>query len=151
MLRVRALSEPLEPLVGKVNPRESATRVAGVEGPVHRVELVARGPRAAGLEALVHVRNGSASVVAAPTATDALVALNTEQREMLGMSEALAGLAKDRVPSTIALYADLAMLKPAGGPAPVLAVVGKKAGQALVEVELSAAASALLFEHVGTP
>jgi hypothetical protein len=151
LLRVPALAEPLEPIVGKLTPRESATRVAGVEGPVHRVELVRRSPRDAGVEVLVHVKGETASIVAAPEANDALVALARGGAETLGRSPVLERLVAGRVPAALALYADLSVMRPGGGPAPALAVLGKRGGDALVEVELSAPACAALVERVGTP
>jgi hypothetical protein len=151
LLRLPALAEPLEPFIGKVTPRGSTTRVASVEGPVHRVELVRKGPGVAGVEVLVHVKGETASIVAAPEANDALLALSRGGTETLGRSPILERLSAGRVPAALALYADLSLMRPGGGPAPVLAVLGKRESDALLEVELSALACAALVERVGTP
>jgi hypothetical protein len=151
LLRVPALAEPLEPIVGKVTPRESTTRVASIEGPVHRVELVRKGPGGAGVEVLVHVKGETASIVAAPEANDALVALSRGRAETLGRSPILEPLLAGRVPAALALYADLSVMRPGGAPAPALAVLGKRGSDALLEVELSAPACAVLVERVGSP
>jgi hypothetical protein len=151
LLRVPALAEPLEPIVGKVTPRESTTRIPGVEGAVHRVELVQKGPRGSGVEVLVHVKGETASIVAAEEANDALVALSRGGAETLGRSPVVERLVGGRVPAAFALYADLSVMRPGGGPAPVLAVLGKREKNALLEVELSAPACAALVERVGTP
>ena len=54
-------------------------------------------------------------------------------------------------PASLALYADLALIRPQGGTAPALAVLGKRAAEALFELELSPAACAALVDRLGTP
>jgi hypothetical protein len=150
MLRAPALAEPLVPLVGKVNLRESETRVAGVEGPVHRIRVSDASPKSPGLEVLLHVRGSNAWAVAQSTPSDALAVLTRADEATLG-SATLGKLAQGRAPAALAAYVDLAMLKPGAGPAPALAVLGKKDGQALVELEISAPACAALVERFGSP
>jgi hypothetical protein len=151
LLGVPALAEPLEPIVGKLRPRESDVRVAGVEGTVHRVELVKPSQESPGLEVLLHVRGTRASAVAASKASAALTTLATERHETLGKSPRLEKLAEGRVPAAFAVYADLSPMTPGTGPAPALAVLGKKGREALLEVELTAPAGAALLERLGSP
>jgi hypothetical protein len=143
MLRTKALAEPLAPLVGKVSFRESETRVAGVEGPVQRIQVSERSSQSPGVEVLLQVRGKSALTVAQSAPSDALALLTRRDEATLGKAT-LEKLAKGRAPAALAAYADLAILRPNGGPAPALGVLGKKGGEALLELELSAAACAAL-------
>jgi hypothetical protein len=115
------------------------------------VELVRKGPHAAGVEVLVHVKGETASIVAAPEAKEAFVVLARKGAETLGRSPVLERLVTGRVPAALALYADFSVMRPGGGPAPALAVLGKRGNEALLEVELSAPACAALVERIGTP
>lgn len=150
MLRTPALAEPLAPLVGKVNFRESETRVTGVEGPVQRIQVSQPGPQSPGVEVLVHVRGASALTVAQAAPSDALAVLTRTEEATLAKTP-LEKLAAGRTPAALAAYADLAMLRPSAGPAPALAVLGKKGGEAHLELELSAPACAALVERFGSP
>ncbi len=150
MLRVPALAEPLMPFVGKVNLKESTTKVAGIEGPVHRVQVSEPGPRSRGFEVLVHVRDSNAWAVVQSKPGDGLALLARPQGSTLGKSP-LAKLAEGRVPAAYGVYMDLSMLRAAQGPAPALLVLGKKGSDAVLELELSAPACAEVAESFGTP
>ncbi|HEX6274758.1 MAG TPA: hypothetical protein VFZ53_17070 [Polyangiaceae bacterium] len=146
LLSVPALAEPLEPVLGKMTAPPSATRVAGLEGLVQRAELTRQG--AEKTEVLTYVRGASASTVVAPRAGDVLVALERPTRTLAAAS-ALRTLVQDRVPSSLVLYAN--MPSAASAAAPALALLGKDAQNATIELVLSAPACAALLERFGTP
>jgi hypothetical protein len=150
-LRAPALREPLEPLFGKISPKESETRVLGIEGSVHRVELSRPTPASKGMEVLVHVHGGVGIAALGSDARPALIALASERRATLRETPGLGKLAEGRAPAALSLYTDLSVMKPSGTPAPALALIGKRNGEALLEVLLSAPACALVAEHLGTP
>ena len=147
-LRLPALAEPLEAFVGKPTLRESETRVAGVEGPVHRVELAKAAAGSPASSLLLHVRGGLATVAAGATADQALSLLSRDDSRA---SPSLQKLADGGPPASLALYADLELMRPQGGAAPALAVLGKRGTEALFELELSAPACAALVDRLGTP
>jgi hypothetical protein len=150
-LRAPALSEPLEPLFGKISPKESETHVSGIEGSVHRVELSRASPASKGTEVLVRVHDGVGIAALGADAGPALLALASERPVTLKETPGFGKLAEGRAPAALSLYADFSVMKPTGVPAPALAVIGKKNGEALLEVVLSAPACALVAENLGTP
>jgi hypothetical protein len=149
-LRLPALAEPLEALAGKLTLRESETRAAGVDGLVHRVELAKATAGAPSTALLLHVRGGAATLVAGAL-PDQVLATLLRTDPSPEPSPALHELAKGAPPSSLALSADLALLRPAAGAAPALAVLGKRGNEGLFELELSAAACAALVDRLGTP
>ncbi|HEX6767100.1 MAG TPA: hypothetical protein VF103_16500, partial [Polyangiaceae bacterium] len=146
-----ALSEPLEPLVGKITPKESETRVPGVEGPVHRVELSRPPASPKGMEVLVFVRDGVGIAALGSNPRKALTSLTGASQVTLESAPGFGKLAEGRPEAALALYTDFSLLRPAEVPAPALAVIGKKNGEALLEVVLSAPACALVAANLGTP
>ena len=100
--------------------------------------------------ALLRVRQGSATLVAGSNAKQSLASL-TDGDERRDPSPRLRKLAEGAPPASLALYADLALLRPQSGFAPVLAVLGKQGSEALFELELSAPACAALVERLGSP
>jgi hypothetical protein len=154
MARVPALSAPLEPFVGKLQIREGTSQVAGVEGPVLRVGVTQFGVRREPGEILVEVRADFAYAVLHTNSRDGLMALTTGA-DPLRADPMLQKLAQNRSPAGLAVYADLATFlvpgRPSSGPAPALAVLGKKQREVVLEVALSAPACVRLLEAFGSP
>jgi hypothetical protein len=150
MLRLPVLAEPLMPLVGKVNLKESTAKVAGIEGPVHRVQVSEARAGSRGFEVLLHTRDSSAWAVVQSKPGNSLAKLTRPEDSTLGKSP-LAKLTQGRVPAAYAAYLDLSELPTDQGPAPVLFVLGKKGSSAVLELELSGPACATVAESFGSP
>lgn len=153
LAKVPALAAPLEAYLGSVSFRDATTTVPGVPGPVLRADVAPRGGRGKPSELLVQVRGEAAVAVASENARQGLAALVTEPGA-LGASPLVAKLAERHVPAAIAVYADLSpflLMRPGTEPSPALAVLGKRNGDAVLELALSAPACAAIAERVGSP
>ncbi len=120
---------------------------------MNRAEVVPAGRGSKPGELLVHIGRANAVAVVSGKAREGLVAL-TAGAPSLGASPVVSKLAARRPPAAIAVYADMkGMLlgRHPEGAAPVLAVLGKRQREAVLELALSAPACAALLERVGTP
>jgi hypothetical protein len=150
LLSIPALAEPLEPIIGKLTAPPSAARIAGLDGRVQRAELTRRSSGEK-LEVLSYVRRANASTVMARRATDVVFALERPAEGSLASASGLPTLARDRVPSAFALYANLPSAGAPPPPAPALGLLGKDGQTAVLELALSAPACAALLERFGSP
>jgi len=153
LTRLPALAEPLEQYAGKLKVHGGTTSIPGVAGPVIRAEVVPTGRGSKPGELLIRIDGAHAVAVASDKAREGLVAL-TAGAPSLGASPVVSKLAEHRPPAAIAVYADLQtmlLVRHPAGAAPVLAVLGKRQREAVLELALSAPACAALLERMGSP
>jgi hypothetical protein len=149
-LRLPAVREPLAPLLGKLDPRETQTKFDGLDSPLHRLSVARATPREKGSEWWWGIRAGTLLLAGAPDPSATFSKLvKALPADTLAQSAALIAMAGRRSPSALALYADLSLLAAAPAPAPVLFTYGRREKSMRLELELSNAAASSVLARVG--
>ncbi len=150
-LRLPAVREPLGALLGKVEPSESQSELVGLDSPLHKLTIVPRRAAAKGSEWWWGIRASTLLVAGAPEPSTTFGRLvEGAPAHTLAADATVAAMARRRVPSALAVYAELSMLEPAAGPAPMLFAWGRRERTLRVELELSNAAASRLLARFGS-
>jgi hypothetical protein len=149
-LRLPAIREPLAPLLGKIDARETQTKFDGLDSPLRRLSVARATQREKGSEWWWGIRAGTLLLAGAPDPSATFSKLvKALPADTLARHATLLAMAGRRSPSALALYADLAMLEAAPAPAPALFTYGRREKSMRLELELSNAAASSLLARVG--
>jgi hypothetical protein len=150
-LRLPPVREPLGALLGKLEPSERQGKLPGLDSPLHQLTLVPQRGAEKGSQWWWGIRESTLLVTGAPEPAVTFTKLvEGAPADTLAANPGVAAMARRRVPSALAVYAELSLLEPKAGPAPLLFACGRRERTLRLELELSNAAASRLLRRFGS-
>jgi hypothetical protein len=150
-LRLPPVREPLGTLLGKIEPSERQRKLPGLDSPLHQLTLVPKRGAEQGSEWWWGIRERTLLVAGAPEPAATFKKLvESAPADTLAANSGVAAMARRRVSAALAVYAELSLLEPNAGPAPLLFAWGRRERTLRLELELSNAAASRLLRRFGS-